>query len=551
MDIIQCLTKNKIPFQEVNGKIVIQCPYCDKSHITGIPVANFHINPEGGKGQCYDCHKIAEFNEVLQLLGISAPIAPSATENPAVARNSPNSADRAEDEPPIKPENYPPIDVSQFKPMSAERLVEILGLTIKRDEENKLIAFLGELSAYTEESQLNISFNAPSSTGKSYIPTEIAQLFPQEDVIELGYCSPTAFFHDKSKEYKKETNELIVDLSRKILIFLDQPHTLLLQHLRPLLSHDKKEIKLKITDKAQRGGLRTKNVFLRGFPAVIFCTAGLKADEQETTRFILLSPQTDREKIRAAIYERIKKESDSKTYRLTLEDEPERKLLKERIRAIKQEHVSDIKIGSPQKVEEAFFAKNTALKPRHQRDIGRIMSLIKAFALLNLWFREKDGSTIVANEDDIREAFKVWDAISESQEFNLPPYVYQLFKEVIMPTWTEKSRSASDELNTPSPLGLTRREITQKHYQVYGRVLADWLLRQQIIPMLENAGLISQERDLSGDKRNMLVCPTAPLTVSAPQNNSELGGGVNDQEIVSGMVGRKKDSFGDVPPSLD
>ena len=75
-------------------------------------------------------------------------------------------------------------------------------------------------------------------------------------------------------------------------------------------------------------------------------------------------------------------------------------------------------------------------------------------------------------------------------------------------------------------LGLTRREITLKHLQAYGRVLADWLLRQQIIPTLENAGLIIQEPD-PNDKRKMLIYPTTPLTISTNQNNSELDGGVS------------------------
>ena len=93
-----------------------------------------------------------------------------------------------------KAKHYELIDTSQFKPLSAQELIEILGLTIKKDEENKLITFLCQISAYTESSQFNISFNAPSSTGKSYIPTEIARLFPEDDVIEIGYCSPTASF---------------------------------------------------------------------------------------------------------------------------------------------------------------------------------------------------------------------------------------------------------------------------------------------------------------------------------------------------------------------
>jgi len=57
------------------------------------------------------------------------------------------------------------VDVSKFRPLSSQELPEILGLTIKRDEHNKLTAFLCELSAYTEDSQFNISCNAPSSTG--------------------------------------------------------------------------------------------------------------------------------------------------------------------------------------------------------------------------------------------------------------------------------------------------------------------------------------------------------------------------------------------------
>lgn len=419
------------------------------------------------------------------------------------------------------------IDTSQFKPITSQELIEILGLTIKKDEENKLITFLCQLSAYTENSQFNISFNAPSSTGKSYIPTEIARLFPEEDVIEIGYCSPTAFFHDIG-EYQKEKRGYIVDLSRKILIFLDQPHTQLLERLRPLLSHDKKEISLKITDKTQKFGLKTKNILLKGYPAVIFCTGNLRIDEQEATRFLLLSPEVNQEKIREAIHEKIKKETDTDTYQKWLDDNPERKLLKERIRAIKQEDIREIKIGSPEKIEERFFKKNKMLKPRHSRDIGRLISLIKSFALLNLWFRTKDDSIIIASDEDIEGAFKIWDAISESQELNLPPYIYHLYQEVILPAWNEKNENDDKNFEEiTGQLGLTRQEILQKHFEVYGRMLDSCQLRQQILPMLEIAGLIMQEQD-PADKRKMLIYPTTPLTISKEQNNSELRGGVND-----------------------
>jgi hypothetical protein len=423
-------------------------------------------------------------------------------------------------------EHQEEIDVSKFKPLSSKELVEILGLTIKHDEENKIVTFLCELSAYTENAQFNISYNAPSSTGKSYIPTEIARLLPEEDVIELAYCSPTAFFHDVG-QWNKEKKEYVVDLSRKILIFLDQPHTQLLERLRPLLSHDKKEITVKITDKSQKYGLKTKNVLLKGYPAVIFCTAGLRIDEQEATRFLLLSPEVNQEKIRQGILESIRKEADNESYKEWLDENPERRLLKERIRAIKQEGITEIKIAGYQKVVERFFDKNKTLKPRHQRDIKRLVSLIKSLALINLWWRERKDTTITANEDDIEQAFKVWDVISVSQELNLPPYIYNLYQEVILRAWNEKNGNRSEGFEEiTGKLGLSRQEVLQKHFDVYGRLLDTHQFRQQILPMLETAGLIVQEQD-PNDKRKLLIYPTS-FTTSQESRNSETEGGVNE-----------------------
>jgi hypothetical protein len=137
-----------------------------------------------------------------------------------------------------------PIDVSSFEEITTSELASILDLTIKHDNENKLVSFLCMLSAYTEDCQLNVSFNAPSSTGKTYIPTQVAQYFPDADVRQFGGASPTAFFHDNAS-FDKERNVHIVDLERKILIFLEQPNPKLQENLRPVMSHDSKEISYK------------------------------------------------------------------------------------------------------------------------------------------------------------------------------------------------------------------------------------------------------------------------------------------------------------------
>ncbi|HUC96324.1 MAG TPA: hypothetical protein VMR16_01530 [Candidatus Saccharimonadales bacterium] len=410
----------------------------------------------------------------------------------------------------------------KYPPLNTKELLDILGTTIKRDDDNKFIAFLCQLSAYTEDSQLNLSFNAPSSSGKSFIPIEIAKLFPSEDVLELGYVSPTSFFHSAS-EYNKETEEYLVDLSRKIIIFLDQPHNMLLEHLRPLLSHDKKEIKVQITDKQQKNGLRAKKIVLRGYPAVIFCSAGLRMDEQEATRFLLLSPEVTQEKIREGILESLKKASDRDSYNEKTELDLPRQQLKERIKAIREANISDIRITVEDQdyIIKHFFGLAVTLKPRHQRDIRRLIAIIKALALLNLWHRKTEGSRIVASRIDIDEAFDVWDRISITQELNIPPYVYKLYEDIILTTYKEKNADCNDDfVEITGTIGVTRQEILNKHYTVYGRMLDTLTLRQQILPILNQVGLITEELDPI-DKRNKLIYP-----IILPKY-SESDGGVN------------------------
>ncbi len=422
-------------------------------------------------------------------------------------------------------ERYPErIDSSQFKELSPDDLADVLDLTIKKDQANKIVTFLCLLSAYTENAQFNLSFNSPSSTGKSYIALEVAKLFPNDDVVKLGKCSRTAFFHEQGK-YDKENNQIIIDFSRKILIFTDMPHTGLLEELRSFLSHDDKITLSKITDKGSKGGNRTKTVALIGYPSVVFCSAGLRMDEQEMTRFILLSPEINQDKIRAGISNTVQKEVDNDGYTKWLENNPDRMSLKLRIQAIKQEKIEEIKIVNKESILSHFLGDSGAKKvqPRHQRDIKRLLSIIKSFALLNLWWRKREGSSITANEEDIQNAIALWDRISQSQEYNLPPYIYSIYTKVIVPIWEEKQARGDNSGASGGHFGIGRQELLQKHYDIYNRMLDGNQLRMQILPMLETAGLIIQESS-GNDKRKRLIFPA-----SYKKKNSENIGGVKKE----------------------
>ena len=119
-----------------------------------------------------------------------------------------------------------------FEEMTIDDLASVLDTTIKCDKINKCIVFLGMLSAYTEEDQLNICLLGESSSGKTYIAQQTALYFPQEDVVRIAEATPKAFkYLDNARELDFEPYEdddgndrktIITDLERVILLFQER-----------------------------------------------------------------------------------------------------------------------------------------------------------------------------------------------------------------------------------------------------------------------------------------------------------------------------------------
>src|SRR5258708_3248806 len=127
------LTKHNIPFKPLGNDLVIVCPFKPEMDGAGCQLLTFNVNQSSGNSFCAYCRKTAEFDEVLRLLNIPAPIAPSATQSPEGAQIPPSVPDRDAEEPEPEPKKEALIDVSHFEPMAAETLLQTLGITIKRD----------------------------------------------------------------------------------------------------------------------------------------------------------------------------------------------------------------------------------------------------------------------------------------------------------------------------------------------------------------------------------------------------------------------------------
>ena len=223
-----------------------------------------------------------------------------------------------------------------------QKILEELDKKIKFDQPVKLSVFFAGISAFLKE-PINLFQKGASGIGKSYNTVQTLKFFPQDNLWLLGGLSPKALIHDygvlltgeglkvedieKPEKPKKsdfaETYEFedqmrlykqmikgyreairesytLIDLSQKILVFLETPEYGAFRMLYPILSHDTERIEYRFVDKMGKGQLRTMRVIIQGFPATIFLTIDKKYMEELATRSFTITPEKSTEKIEAA-----------------------------------------------------------------------------------------------------------------------------------------------------------------------------------------------------------------------------------------------------------
>lgn len=422
---------------------------------------------------------------------------------------------------------------------SLDNIASILDATIKQDDTAKRVAFLSLLLNYTEDNQQNVGFVSVSSSGKSYIPCEIAKFFPSEDVMLIQHQTPKALYHSHGvlvrddggtefgprlkeqgeyvrealtewkksvprgsmkafdyrealrtektrlkEEWDKIPKGILVDLRQRILVFLDQPDWRLMDELKPILSHDAEVTRSSITDKSKSGAISTKTVFIRGYPTVVFLTVKTDLDEQVRNRMILLSASVSKEKIEDAL-SLINERASDEEFDSVLESDDRRIELRYRILGIKHSGIGHVyfKRGDIDQVKERFLKKHKVRIPRHMRDYPRLLSLIKAHALLNYSHRERKGSSIYVNETDIREGEVLYDKIAVANELGIEPELYEFVRDILNPA-----------LDKVSGDGLSITEFRKLWYGYAGSQLSEYSLKRKL-EMLETVGEVEIRKD--------------------------------------------------------
>ncbi len=280
-------------------------------------------------------------------------------------------------------------------PFILRKVKEILDKRIVGEDDVKLLLFLIALSKDVEpQSTLLV---AESSTGKSYITHQIAELFT-EDVLWFSRVTPAAL------------DRLGRDLTGKILIIEEEaginPEAEAI--IRAWISEGK--LRLLTTVKDETGNIKTEEIETTGKPVIISTTTKARIDEERATRIWILTPDTSKEQTRRIL------EFEAAIASGQVQDlgDHEVAVLREALRKLKDENNGkkiNVLVPYAQKLASQFPADRT----RARRDFRKILSLIKVSAYLHQRNRpiiEADNERIIIAT--LADLHIVWSLIRKS-----------------------------------------------------------------------------------------------------------------------------------------
>lgn len=423
------------------------------------------------------------------------------------------------------------------EPLLLKRFMDNLGKHVKRDTATKNIVFFTGLSAYTKN-PINLFIRGESSIGKTYNAVETLRYFPSEDVLMLGGLSPTAIVHDfgtlvdekgveinfsekptresvreeirqglgkderppSKEEIEKQCREekerwrerlrkskYIVDLYRKILVFLEAPHRRTYFMLRPILSHDREEISFKFTNKTSEGQLRTSHVVIKGWPATIFLSSEEEYIKDLATRSFTVTPEAEPKKYRDGI----RLIGEKKALPWKFKNGKEFMVLQGYIKWFSAT-ASEFDVAIPYARElSEYYPVHAA---RSMRDYDHFTALIEVSALFHCYQRPileiGDHKVILATMQDFQYILRTFSYLEETTVTGLPKHILDCFHKVIEPLFKERGP-------------FNYEHLTERYNEVFVEKKSTSTLRKHV-ELLGEVGWVDTEPDPE-DKRKKLI----------------------------------------------
>ena len=431
------------------------------------------------------------------------------------------------------------------------------------------------LSSYVGDDPINLGIIAPTSEGKTYPVEETMKLFPKEDMYKVGSMSAKVLVRQKgtlidkngqsidqkikdlvkkknllgdSKEDKEQKLNIIseieelyegaktlIDLTGKILVFLEPPHKEVWAILKPILSHDSPEIEYPFVNKTDKDGHETKDVVVRGWPACIFCSAKDESSwsvwPEIKSRCLISSPNMVAKKYKESTKLISTKYGEPNLIQQqTVISNNDIEIAKQCLLLIKQK-INNLRLKNNNgkislwipyaELLEKELPSNKGTDVRLQK---RIFSLLRIVPIIKFNLRKLlvlGGETsVIADLKDLKEVLSI------TQNFEgIPKFKIEFFNNIFYPCFARKTEVDSNgkEGNNRKEediIAVTTRELCEFFKSKKGKPISTDNLKKVYVDELINNGIVDYtESKVHGGKQYIYYPIVEPLNFNS--NNGE------------------------------
>ena len=347
--------------------------------------------------------------------------------------------------------------------------------------------------------------------------------------LKQGLQSQINDLKREKKELLKDA-KMLIDLSHKILVFLDSPRPELFNALMPLLSHDRYEVEYEFVD--TNNGIKTKSNILRGWPAVIFAQAIDYSHYQRypeiQRRFIITNPKMETSKYAAAVDLICDKFGlPDFAYQSKIVNDSDKQKACEIIKGIK-ERITDICLNVSPGKSNVVIPYYECLKKSLSKQKAFDMTVANRFfgflSLLPIINTDNRPRLVISNKAELTVQtipFALFKDLRESMDLmqyanGVRPYILEWYNEVFLVAFSakteidSKTNSRGEEVKEKR-VALTSRELIDKTYELRSKKLSTkQMLQNYITPLLNENYVDSIDSEL--DKRAHIYFPVLETT---------------------------------------
>lgn len=301
------------------------------------------------------------------------------------------------------------------------------------ENRNVLRIFLNSISAFTTEEPINTFIKGRTSEGKSTMAKAVHSLIPEDKKKVLAGASGTAWRRMNTEEKEDEDGNIqrIVDWSDKSIFLLEGDEARdMLEAMKPILSHDKKELSYPVTEEID-GEMEVVDYVIKGFPSVTILATEDFLSSASATRYDNIEPEVGEWKTKKVNQEKANYKKSPWLYK----GEEDEELLSSALR-----HLEEFEVCIPLLDDIDISEYLPHSRGAHNRLADRFFSMVDTITLIHQYQRPRlkvdEEEYLIATKSDLLIA--AW--LMGDELIGIDDDTQRFLDKVLRPIWESKDK---------------------------------------------------------------------------------------------------------------